>query len=74
MRAATNWLHTILSIHFARIDVKAAGLKSFICFTLSFFGTGITVELFHVRGAYMLSIRTPETDGQTMVLALVSTF
>ena len=52
---ATNWLHTILSIHFARTDVKATGLKSFICFTLSFFGTGIMIELFHVHGTDMLS-------------------
>ena len=34
---ATNWVHTVLSIHFARIDVKATGLKSFICFTLGYF-------------------------------------
>jgi len=33
---ATNWLHTILSVHFARIDVKATDLKSFICFYSGF--------------------------------------
>ena len=37
---ATNWVHTVLSIHFARIDVKATGLKSFM-FTFCFVGTGV---------------------------------
>ena len=48
--------YTLLrSMHFSRIDVKATGLKSFICFTLGFFGIGIMTELFHARGTDMLS-------------------
>ena len=51
----TTWLHGILSILFARTDVKAIGLKSFICFTLGFFGTAVMIQLFHARGTDILS-------------------
>ena len=74
---ATNCLHNILSMHFAKTDVKATGLKSFTCFTLGFLNFRFKLVVWmnssmHVgRTCYL---RTTETNWRKLSPAVVRMF